>query len=69
MLTYNAVFHTEAQLKLRIWPPDNCHGDWRTVDDTQLHILLAFQVLKWKKKKHRRVNIQDNKNLQFFLMN
>lgn len=42
VLTYNAVLHTEAQLKLGIWPPDDRHGDWRTVDNAELHILLAF---------------------------
>ncbi len=42
MVTYNAVLHTEAQLKLGIWPPDNRHGDRRAVDDAELHILLAF---------------------------
>lgn len=46
--TYNAVLHTKTQLKRGMRPPDNRHGDWRTVDDTQLNILLTFQVLKYK---------------------
>lgn len=41
-LTYDAVLHTEAQLKLGIWPSDDCHGDWWAVDNAELHILLVF---------------------------
>lgn len=50
MRTYNAIFHAEAQLKFRIWSPDNCHGDGRTVDDAEPHILLAFLILSGEKK-------------------
>lgn len=50
MLTYNAIFHAEAQLKFRIWSPDNCHGDGRTVDDAEPHILLAFLILRGGKR-------------------
>lgn len=44
--TYNAVLDAEAQLKLGIWPSDNCHGDRRAVNNAELHILLALQVLR-----------------------
>lgn len=46
--TYNAVLHAKTQLKGGMRSPDNRHGDWRTVDDTQLNILLTFQILKYK---------------------
>lgn len=48
MMTYNAVLHTEAKLKLSIWPSDNRHGDGWTVNNAELHILLALQVLRRK---------------------
>lgn len=46
--TYNAVLHTKTQLKRGMRPLNNRHGDWRAVDDTQLNILLSFQILKHK---------------------
>lgn len=63
ILTYNAVLHTEAQLILGIWPPDNRHGDRRTVDDAELHILLAFQVLRQKQ------NVNKSNKLRGFVQN
>lgn len=62
MWTYNAVLHTKPQLKLGMRPPDNSHGDRWTVDNTQLNILLTFQILKHKYKiKHMfKLQIQNN---------
>lgn len=49
-VTYNAVLHTEAQLKFWVRSLDNCHGDRRAVNDTELHLCLVFKILLQKQK-------------------
>lgn len=44
-VTYNAVLHTEAQLKFWVRSLDYSHGDGRAMDNTELHLGLVFQIL------------------------